>query len=72
MLWIDFRKDLCTLYEKIEMCFCFRQFDCPEVFLFVVILNNNHREFVESFQKPKMFYNLKKNIQCTNTHNYTN
>ena len=42
------------------MCFCFWQFDCPEVFLFVVILNNNHREFVKSFQKPKMFYNLRK------------
>ena len=34
--------------------------------------NNNHREFIERFWNLKALYNLKKNIQCTNTHNYTN
>ena len=34
--------------------------------------NNNHRELIERFWNLKALYNLKKNIQCTNTHNYTN
>ena len=34
--------------------------------------NNNDRELIECFWKLKEHYNLKKNIQCANTHNYTN
>ena len=34
--------------------------------------NNNNREFTEHFWKLKALYNLKKNIQYANTHNYTN
>ena len=33
--------------------------------------NNNNRELTEHFLDIKVLY-LKKNIQCTNTHNYTN
>ena len=35
------------------------------------ILTNN-RELIECFQNLKVLYNLKRNIQCTVTHNYTN
>ena len=35
-------------------------------------INNNNRELIEHFQNLKALYNFKKNIQCTNTHNYTN
>ena len=35
------------------------------------INNNNNRELIERFRNLKTLYNLKKNIQCTNTHNYT-
>ena len=34
--------------------------------------NNNNSELIECFWKIKVLYNLKKNIQCTNTHNYAN
>jgi len=34
--------------------------------------NNNNRERIERFLKLKALYNLKKNIQCANTDNYTN
>ena len=34
--------------------------------------NNNKRELIERVRYLKALYNLKKNIQCTNTHNYTN
>ena len=34
--------------------------------------NNNYREFIEHFRSIKALYNLKKNIQCTNTYTYTN
>ena len=34
--------------------------------------NNNNRELTERFQNLKALYNVKKNIQCTNTHNCTN
>ena len=34
--------------------------------------NNNNRERIERFRKLKALYNLKKNIQCADTHNYTN
>ena len=34
--------------------------------------NNINRELTEQFQNLKVLYSLKKNIQCTNTHNYTN
>ena len=34
--------------------------------------NNNNGELIERFQNLKALYNLKKNIQCTNTHNYAN
>ena len=34
--------------------------------------NNNNRELIERFRKLKALYNLKKNIQCPNIHNYTN
>ena len=34
--------------------------------------NNNNRELIERFRNLKALYNLKKNIQCTNTHNYIN
>ena len=34
--------------------------------------NNNNRELKEHFQNLKALYNLKKNMQCTDTHNYTN
>ena len=34
--------------------------------------NNNNRELTEHFQKLKTLYNLKKNLQCANTRNYTN
>ena len=34
--------------------------------------NNNNRELIERFWKLKALYNLKKNIQCADTHNYTN
>ena len=33
---------------------------------------NNDRELTERFRNLKAIYNLKKNIHCTNTHNYTN
>ena len=33
---------------------------------------NNNKALIERFQNLKVLYNLKKNIQCTNTHNYTN
>ena len=33
---------------------------------------NNNRELIERLQILKVLYNLKKNIQCTNTHNYSN
>ena len=36
------------------------------------INNNDHREIIEHFWKLKVVYNLTKNIQCINTHNYTN
>ena len=32
----------------------------------------NNRELTERFRNLKALCNLKKNIQCTNTHNYTN
>ena len=32
--------------------------------------NNNNRELTECFLNLKALYNLKKNIQCLNTHNY--
>ena len=35
------------------------------------VYNNNNRELIERFWNLKALYNLKKNIQCTNTHNYT-
>ena len=34
--------------------------------------NNNNRELTERFRNLKALFDLKKNIQCTNTHNYTN
>ena len=34
--------------------------------------NNNNNELIECFWKLKVLHNLKKNIQCANTHNYTN
>ena len=34
--------------------------------------NNNIRELIERFRKLKALNNLKKNIHCANTHNYTN
>ena len=34
--------------------------------------NNNNRELIEHFWKLKALYKLKKNIQCADTHNYTN
>ena len=34
--------------------------------------NYNNRELTERFRNRKALCNLKKNIQCTNTHNYTN
>ena len=34
--------------------------------------NNNNRELIQCFQNLKTLYNLKKNIRCTNTHDYTN
>ena len=33
--------------------------------------NNNNRELIPRFTRLKAFYNLTKNIQYTNTHNYT-
>ena len=33
---------------------------------------DNNRELIERFQTLKVLCNLKKNIQCTNTHNHTN
>ena len=34
--------------------------------------NNNNRELTECFWNLKVLYNLKKNIQHADTHNYTN
>ena len=34
--------------------------------------HNNNRELIERFRKLKALYNLNKNIQCANTHKYTN
>ena len=34
--------------------------------------NNNNTELIERFRNLKALYNLKKNIHCTHTHNYTN
>ena len=30
--------------------------------------NDNNREFIECFQRPKVFYGLKKDMECVNTH----
>ena len=30
--------------------------------------NDNNREFIEPFQRPKVFYSLKKDTECINTH----
>ena len=37
----------------------------------VVCYNNYNRELIDRFQNLKALYNVKKNIHCTNTHNYT-
>ena len=34
--------------------------------------NNNNKELTQHFQNLKALYNLKKNVQRINTHNYTN
>ena len=36
------------------------------------LVENNNRELIERFWKLKALYNLKKNIQCANTHDYVN
>ena len=47
--------------------------DVSSVIKSVLIFNNNSsKELIERFWKLKVLHNLKKNIQCANTNNYTN